>query len=230
MQAKYILITRPQPEAEATAAQLRASGYDCIISPVIERAPACNYLEMLQNYCASPINIIASSGYSVKLLSNYKQALKIPLYLTGEKLATQAKKLGFEQVYYASGSAGALIAYMSDNASQNSDYLYLHSNHQAVDVVSRLGKAGFRVQGLEIYQTQQATILTNEAMAALQQNQIDRVLLYSAMSARAFIALCNQAGLLRYLQDVSAVCISENIAQTIPKDLFQQIIVKPLYE
>jgi uroporphyrinogen-III synthase len=227
MQAKYILITRPKPEADITAKQWREMGYDCIISPVINRTSVEGYLVELERYFANNpnLNIIATSGYTVRLLSNHQATLKKTLYLTGEKLAIQAKQLGFECVYYANGSAELLIEYMNENASKQSDYLYLHSNHQAVPMVNELFKAGFRVQGLEIYHTKQSAALTGDAILALQNNQIDKVLLYSAMSAKAFIALCGDAKLLRDLQNVEAICISENVANAIPNDLFQNIKV-----
>jgi uroporphyrinogen-III synthase len=138
-------------------------------------------------------------------------------------LASQARQIGFTQVKYGNGTARSLLDYMQQHANKKLQHLCLHSNHQAVNMADNLKGLGFRVKGLEIYQTMAVDALTIKAINALQHQQIKAVMFYSAMSARCFIDLVHQAWLAEELQYVEGWCISQNIANSLPKHFFKHI-------
>jgi uroporphyrinogen-III synthase len=234
MNNSLILITRPEPQATKTALQLQQMGYATITSPVIMQQPVDNAEILLQNALPQYDAYVLTSGYGLQILAKLPQLLlsqisSKPLYVTGDILANQAGQIGFTQVKYGNGTARSLLDYMQQHANKKLQHLYLHSNHQAVNMADILKGLGFRVKGLEIYQTMAVDALTIKAINALQHQQIKAVMLYSAMSARCFIDLAHQSGLAEELQYVEGWCISQNIANSLPKHFFKHIKIIDLH-
>src|ERR1700761_9112195 len=99
-----VLVTRPHPDSETTAASLRAKGYEVMRAPLLRFEPvACSGLDA--DYGA----VIATSANALRAVEGQLEGLlKLPLFAVGETTAAAARKAGFGKVSAADGDAAAL--------------------------------------------------------------------------------------------------------------------------
>jgi len=102
-----ILVTRPHPDAETTAATLLARGFEVLLAPMLRFEPAAFHDDTEARYGA----VIVTSANALRAIEADLKAsrlLKLPLFAVGEHSATVARDLGFTQVISAGGEATAL--------------------------------------------------------------------------------------------------------------------------
>src|SRR6202140_4341648 len=101
-----VLVTRPQPDDEITAAALRARGYEVLRAPMLRFEPVAFHDDMDARYGA----VIVSSANALRgLTSNLKghRLLELPLFAVGEQTAAAARRAGFTHVISADGGAAS---------------------------------------------------------------------------------------------------------------------------
>src|SRR5262245_17760984 len=102
-----VLVTRPLPDSETTAAGLRARGFEVVAAPMLRFEPFGFSDEAETPYGG----IIATSANAVRAveprLAN-SPLLKLPLFAVGERTAAVARAAGFGNVLSANGDARAL--------------------------------------------------------------------------------------------------------------------------
>src|SRR5476651_1379654 len=99
-----VLVTRPQPDDEATAAGLRARGFDVLQAPMLRFEPVTFSDDEDMRYGA----VIVTSANALRGLAPHLAAsrlLKLPLFAVGENTAAAARTIGFENVISANGDA-----------------------------------------------------------------------------------------------------------------------------
>src|ERR1700693_5262040 len=102
-----VLVTRPHPDDEATAAGLRARGLQVLLAPMLRVEPVAFHDDEEPRY--GPV--IATSANALRGIAPHIKAsrlLKLPLFAVGEHTAAAARGLGFENVIPANGDATAL--------------------------------------------------------------------------------------------------------------------------
>jgi uroporphyrinogen-III synthase len=101
-----ILVVRPQPGADATAARLEALGHKAITHPLlITRAAAWSMP------AAAPDAVILTSAAAVRHAGPNADALKLlPAHAVGAATATAARAAGWTDVHTGPGTVQALIA------------------------------------------------------------------------------------------------------------------------
>src|SRR5512136_904975 len=102
-----VLVTRPHPDDEATAAGLRARGFEVLKAPMLRFEPVAFHDDGEANYGA----VIVTSANALRGLTPHLKdspLLKLPLFAVGEHTAAAARQAGFENVIVASGDAGSL--------------------------------------------------------------------------------------------------------------------------
>ena len=102
-----VLVTRPHPDDEATAASLRARGFEVLKAPMLrfEPAPSTRTARRLRRGRSSPAPMrCAASSRSSRAV----RLLKLPLFAVGEHTAAAARGAGFEKVISAGGDAASL--------------------------------------------------------------------------------------------------------------------------
>ncbi len=223
-----ILITRPYPQAEHTAALVRQAGHIPIISPVITVEEAPDNREVIARLAAYDALIITSQ-MALRIIRRYNIPSTMPLFLTGTVLAELAASYGFTNITHAQGDARSLLILMLDMPElRHKQLAYLHGNRQSTDIITPLQDAGAHVTGALVYHSQQAPSLTDEAIRSLRDGTMDAVLCYSAFSAQSLLALANQAALYPCLKIVDAYCLSPHIARTIQPQFWQSVQIRSL--
>src|ERR1700680_2639797 len=99
-----VLVTRPHPDAEATASALRAKGLEVLLAPMLRFEPVAFHDDEDAGYGA----VIVTSANALRGLAPHLQELhlrephtqasrllELPLFAVGEHTASAARRAGF---------------------------------------------------------------------------------------------------------------------------------------
>src|ERR1700720_724990 len=186
-----VLVTRPQPDDETTAAALRARGFEVLLAPMLRFEPVAFGADDEARYGA----VIVTSANALRGIEPHPTAgnlLKVPLLAVGEHTASAARGAGFETVMSANGDAGALRELVEASVKtkalqKTSTLLHLAGADLARDLAGELGARGFSVVTLTTYRMAPVSGLPREACEAFAAGRVEAVLHYSRRSARAFL-------------------------------------------
>jgi uroporphyrinogen-III synthase len=211
-----ILVTRPHPDAETTAATLRARHFEVLLAPMLRFEPAAFHDDTEARYGG----LIVTSANALRAIETDLKAsrlLKLPLFAVGEHTATVARDLGFEQVIPARGDSAALRdcvlgAVKSKVIKKAHPLLYLAGADLARDLAGDFRERGFTVVTQATYRMVPLSILPRETCEAFAANQVEAVLHYSRRSAGAFLQAVRAAGMEISALSVPQFCISTGVA------------------
>jgi uroporphyrinogen-III synthase len=211
-----VLVTRPYPDDEATAAALRARGFEVLRAPMLRFEPVPFQDDSDASYGA----VIVTSANALRAIAPHladSRLLKLPLFAVGEHTASAAREAGFGEVIAARGDAGALRdlvqgAVKSKQLKKASTLLYLAGADLARDLAGELGEKGFTVVTHTTYRMIPASSLPREICDAFVANQIEAVLHYSRRSARAFLDAARSGGVEISALALPQCCISATVA------------------
>lgn len=178
-----VLVTRPLPQAEATAARLSRLGYDPILSPML-RIEAVDPPPALA--LTGTQAILATSANGVEALARLTGERALPIYTVGDRTADRAREVGFGQVLSAGGDADALAALVLRHANPGGGtILHVRGEHVASSPLPALAANGFETVEAILYRAVAARRLTPEAAQALGSGRTAAILVYSARTAEA---------------------------------------------
>ncbi len=224
-----VVVTRPQPDDEATAAGLRARGYEVLRAPVLRFEPVAFSDDEDGRYGA----VIVTSANAVRGLTPHlkdSSLLKLPLFAVGEHSAAAARGAGFENVITTNGDAGSLrdlvLARVKTKAlKKTSPLLYLAGADLARDLAGELGERGFTVVTHTTYRMSPVSSLPHEVCDAFAANAVEAVLHYSRRSARAFLDAARSAGVEISALAIPQCCISAAVASVVRDAGATQVMV-----
>src|SRR3979409_2075984 len=144
-----VLVTRPHPDDEATAASLRARGFEVLRAPMLRFEPVAFHDDADARYGA----VVVTSANALRGIEAHLKGhrlLELPLFAVGEHTAAAARDAGFTCVISANGDdAGlrdsALARVKAKEMNKASTLLYLAGADLARDLAGELGERGFRV-------------------------------------------------------------------------------------
>jgi len=203
-----VLVTRPLPDGERTAATLRARGYDVMVTPLMVVKPVA--ADLTGNWAA----VIVTSANAIRALSAQQLApLKaLPLCAVGSRSAEAAREVGFKDVHSADGDAGDLMRLICERAKHSGPHLYLAGENRAADVERELSKRGVTACTVVVYKNV-TTGFRPELVAALRAGTIDVVLHFSRRSAENYIGGAAEAGVRIEALAPRQLCLSAQIAE-----------------
>ena len=191
---QVVLVTRPDEEGLALANQLKTVGKKILLEPmlIVENLPVKDL-----SYDQTQAYVITSAN-SIKALLNLRPDLEIPLFAVGNASAIAARKSGFKTVYSADGDADDLAKLVDDilNPSEG-DLLYISGKTQSGNLFKKLSSLGFGVSEVVVYETIPRKSLSPATVAAIKNDQVDTILLYSSKTAEVLIKLISKCRLLR---------------------------------
>ena len=224
-----ILVTRPQPDNEATGASLRARGFDVLLAPMLRFEPVGLPDEAGADYAA----IIVTSANALRAIESQlagHRLLDLPLFAVGDRTAAVARRAGLTTVISADGNAADLrelvLAKTSNNKIWNKaadkaknkklrtvrPVLYLAGADLSRDLAGELAEGGLSVVTRTTYRMAASSVLPRETCDAIAANQVEAVLHYSVRSARAFLDAVRSAGVEISALAVQQCCISATVA------------------
>jgi uroporphyrinogen-III synthase len=204
-----VLLTRPFPDGERTAATLRARGHDVLLVPlmVVRPVPAV----VSGNWSA----VIITSANALRILPAEQIAslLAMPLYAVGQRSAAAARELGFREVRSPNGDAQDLVRLIVErHANEALPYLYLAGQDRAADIEAALAEHGIKVETAIVYRTM-TTGFPPELFDAIERREIDAVLHFSQRSADNYVSGAKAAGLTEQALAPRQLCLSSTVAE-----------------
>jgi uroporphyrinogen-III synthase len=220
-----LLVTRPEPEAEETAARLRAMGYDVTVQPML-RVVFSPPPEDLPE----PAALIATSRNGVRALAAWPVAAgwrRAPLFVTSEGTAATAAAAGFTDVRSGGADSAALAGRIVRDLDRTAGaVVYAAARDRAGALAGGLTAAGYDLRVVEAYRAEPVAALDPAVAAALREGQIDGVLFFSRRTAEAFVAAVSAAGLADLLGGIVLYALSDRVAQPL-RALSSAIFVAP---
>ena len=224
-----VLVTRPHPDGEATAASLRARGFAALSAPMLRFEPLPFHDDEDVQYGA----VVATSANALRGIESQlagSALLKLPLFAVGEHTAAAAHQAGFTNVMTASGDAGTLRDLVAESVKSKmlkkaNPLLYLAGADLARDLAGELGEKGFSVVTQTTYKMVPAKHLPREVCDAFVAGEIEAVLHYSRRSARAFVEAARAGGVEISALALPQCCISAQVAEIVREAGATQVTV-----
>jgi uroporphyrinogen-III synthase len=214
-----VLVTRPQPDNEATAATLRARGFEVLLAPML-RFEALAFQDDSDAHYDAVIVTSANALRSFERHPSGQRLLKLPLFAVGEHTANAARHAGFGNVIVAHGDVAALreavlAGVKAKQLKKGGTLLYLAGADLARDLAGDLGERGFIVVTHTTYRMVPVAELPPAAREGFGANQVAAVLHYSRRSARAFLQAARTAGVEISALAIPQCCISDAVASVV---------------
>lgn len=191
-----LLILRPQPGTDATAARVRAAGHTPLMMPLFAVEPvdweapaAANY----DNLLLTSANAVRQAGANLALYRD------LPLYAVGQNTADAARQAGFEIAHIGDAGVDALLQKLNDRR-----LLWLTGE----DHVEPEADPTVRLDRYIVYRSAAIT-LSPDFVETTQ--SADHVLLHSPRAASHFGDLLTEHHIER--NAISIAALSPNIAQ-----------------
>jgi uroporphyrinogen-III synthase len=211
-----VLVTRPEPDNETTAAALRARGLEVLLSPVLRFEPVAFDLDPDARYGA----VVLTSANALRALADHparESLLKLAVFAVGQHTADAARQAGFHNVVAAAGDAISLRDLIMNSVrtkvlAKNATILYLAAADRSRDLAGELGSRGLNVVMVTSYRMAPVAQLSHEVCDAFAAHRMSAVLHYSRRSARAFLDAVRVGGVEISALAVPQCCISGNVA------------------
>jgi uroporphyrinogen-III synthase len=214
-----VLVTRPHPDNETTAAALRARGFEVLLAPMLRFEALAFQDDADARYGA----VIVTSANALRGFEKHpagQRLLRLPLFAVGEHTAAAASRAGFDKVISANGDVAGLreavlAGVKAKELKKASPLLYLAGSDLARDLAGELGERGFTVITHTTYRMIPVAELPREVADGFAANRIKAVLHYSRRSARAFLEAARTAGVEISALAVPQCCISDAVASVV---------------
>ncbi|MDD1521819.1 MULTISPECIES: uroporphyrinogen-III synthase [Bradyrhizobium] len=224
-----ILVTRPHPDNEATADNLRARGHAVLLAPALKLEPVAFQGESGVSYDA----VLVTSANAIRTVASQLPdlgLLQLPLFALGEHTAAAAREAGFAEVIVAGGDAASLRDKVMQSArdkvlKKKSALLYLAGADLSRDLGGELGAEGFRVLTRTTYRMAPVKHLPREVCEGFAAHGIEAVLHYSRRSARAFLDAARDEGVEISALAIPHCCLSETVAGVLREAGASQVLV-----
>jgi uroporphyrinogen-III synthase len=229
-----VLVTRPDPDNQATAAALRAKGFAVLLAPML-RFEAVAIEEQVDAHYEGVIATSANALRAIEAHPIRTRLLDLPLFTVGEHTADVARAIGFRDILVGKEArergASALPALVEKRlaAARRGDkrpnkkraerqdkpqdtLLYLAGADITRDLSGDLGERGFTVITHTTYRMVAVPRLPREVCEAFAADGVEAILHYSQRSARAFVAAARADGVEISALALPQCCISDAVA------------------
>jgi uroporphyrinogen-III synthase len=208
MGGKRVLVTRPEPQATATAALLRARGHVAHVGPVarIER------LRPALPPAATVDAIILTSANAAFALADF---VDLPVFAVGEATARAARAEGAPQVTVAEGDWRSLARLLAGpgGPSPGGRLLHLAGAEVRGDLPGAARAAGFGFERRVVYAARAIDWLDPATLELLAAGALDAVLFFSPAHATIWRRLIERAAFTDRLFPLAAIALSEAVAE-----------------
>ena len=214
-----MLVTRPEPDAQATLARLDALGIAATAAPLMVRQTLDASLPPPDGFTA----MVLTSANAVRslldrgVLDHYRH---LQVFAVGDRTAREASEAGFERVSSAAGAFQDLVNAMTI-ARVPGPIFYPTGKHQSADLAKALAPLGVMVVTAKIYDMVAADALPEAILDGLG-DSIGAVLAYSRRSAEIFARLAASLSPTKR-RSLAMLCLSEAVAEPLLEARFSRI-------
>jgi uroporphyrinogen-III synthase len=222
-----LLVTRPEPDAQRTAAALRARGHDVLLMPILQ-IEAIAAADLGRGPWAG---VLMTSANAARAIATHRQSdtlRALPAFVVGERTREAAQASGFANIAASDGDAAALAQLVATRASPTTaPLLYLAGEQRTGDLEAALRSHGYEVHTVVIYRATASTELSSTVTAALMAGEVDGILHFSKRSAEAFVAAAAASGALDNVMALRHYCLSAQVAAALGGKIVAGIVVAP---
>ncbi len=228
-----VLVTRPFPDNEMTAAALREQGFDVLLAPML-RFEAVAFED---DGAARYDGVMVTSANALRAVDAFpgkSRWLDLPLFAVGAHTANAARAIGFQQIVAGnSGAAGLpdlVAAHFGDRKKSGKrgtprTLLYLAGADRAHDLSDELDRHGIGLVTHTTYAMVPIARLPVVVCDAFAADRVEAVLHYSRRSARAFVAAARADGVEISALALPQCCISDSVATALRDAGAAQVMV-----
>ena len=217
-----IAITRPEEDAGPLKAKLEAMGHETVMAPLMTIAPR-------RHVDIPPLHwqaIAVTSANGIRALPADHKLHSFRILTVGPQSLKAATAAGFTAEAHG-GDVNGLAAFIRQSLDPAAGpILYLSGAETAGDLEGQITSAGFDCRRVVLYDAVQASSL-GAVEEELRQGRLDAVLLYSPRSAKIWRALVDSAGLAAAARKPVHLCLSRNVATSLPEAWTIRIAARP---
>jgi uroporphyrinogen-III synthase len=207
-----LLVTRPQPDGERTAAALRARGHDVVVAPLMRIEPVD--FELPPERLRAVVLTSANAARAVAGHSRHDELTALTAFTVGRQTARAARAAGFHRIRSADGDRDDLVGLLrAECAGAPGTLLYLAGEDRAGDLAAELAKAGIPLVTVVAYRAVKAEQFPPAVAAALAERSLDGVLHFSRRSAESYLACAARAGVEEAALEPVHLCLSAQVAE-----------------
>jgi uroporphyrinogen-III synthase len=207
-----IAVTRPKEDAGPLKARLEAMGHQVVMTPLMTIRPRAGVA--IPEWPWQAVAVTSANG--IRALPEGHRLDEFRMLTVGPQSLRAALARGLKAEAHG-GDVNGLAAFIrSALDARAGPILYLSGAETAGDLEVQLNAAGFDCHRAVLYDAVPAESL-GAAEAALRNDEIDAVLLYSPRTARIWLKLAETAGLLARAAQVRNFCLSANVASVLPE-------------
>ena len=219
-----VVVTRPLPQGEQTAAALRAHGHDVLLAPLMKVEPIA---ADLSGTWGAVVVTSANAPPAIAADPAREALLTLPLFAVGRRSAEAARAAGFTDVTSAGGDVRDLVRLLAERkANGGAPLLYLAGADRAADLIAELAARGIAAEMRVVYRAVTAPF-PPELVAALQAGDVEAVLHLSRRSAENYLAGARQAGIAQAALAVRHYCLSAPVAAPLQVAGARHVAVAP---
>ncbi|UYN98695.1 MAG: uroporphyrinogen-III synthase [Devosia sp.] len=218
-----MIVTRPEPDAQASAERLAALGIEPILAPLLTRQNLSARLPPAEGFAALAVTS-ANALRSLAERPDFTGLLGIPLFAVGDRTAHEARQLGFSEVHAAQGTLDDLATLIA-LARPDGAVLYPCGKHLSGDLAHALAPQGLMVVTVPVYEMVAETQLPEPLARALSERTCGAVLHYSARTAQIFSALVAPHLPEPERRHLAMLCLSENVAAPLIETHFNRVML-----
>ena len=217
-----VLVTRPRPDADATAAELAARGHTPIVAPLLDISVFDDAVVDLDGAQA----VLITSANGARALARATDRRDIPVFAVGDASAAAARAGGFARTESASGDVETLAALVAERLAPASGRLvHLAGTVTAGDLSGLLTAAGFTVDRAVVYRAEVVHEMPAIVAEALDSRTLDAALFFSPRTAARFVELAAREGLDAACAGTVALALSQAVAEKLAPIGFSEVRV-----
>lgn len=217
-----ILVTRPEPDAQATLDRLAALDIEGVAAPLLTRQTIDAHLPPPQGFAAIAISS-TNALWALEDRGLLEPFLGKPVFAVGDRTAHEARMLGFTDVTAADGTLDSMVTAIA-LARLTGPVFYPCGKHLSGDLAHALAPHGLMVATVPVYEMVAETALPETIEAELGGGGLNAVMLYSRRTAEIFCAAASALPAQRKRQ-LAMLCLSENIATPLLENHFNRVLL-----
>jgi uroporphyrinogen-III synthase len=206
-----MLVTRPEPDAQATVMRLNALDIEAQAVPLMRRVGLDTPLPPPENFAA----LALTSANALRALADrgaiaaYRH---LPVYAVGARTAFEAEALGFARVTTADGALGDLVNLIV-HAGIEGRVLHLAGRHLAGDLARSVAAGGISVETVPLYEMAAVGALPEALCRQIEAGGFAAALFYSRRTAEIFVQVMGERLAGTVARDLEMLCLSEAVAE-----------------
>jgi uroporphyrinogen-III synthase len=204
-----LLVTRPEPGASRTRAELVARGHEALIDPLMIIRPVAA-TPPADRFDAVALTSVNGARAAAELPWVFYSGL--PVFTVGRRTRETALKAGFTDVTSADGDVDGLTDMLAKCLIPGERVLWLAGEDRAGDLAAALKPHGIAVETVVAYRAEPAEHLAETTVAALSAGRIDGILHYSRRSCETLLEAGRRDGVYEAVVRLTHYALSPRVA------------------